>query len=293
MIRVHPLHTGDVRIDRALAHRTRVPFHPLPASGWFRGPEHKYWAPVPAHLIETDDAIVLVDTGWHETIRLDPRRALNRLALTMYQGSQRPGQELPAQLERLGFRLEDVTHVVMTHLHSDHASGLAYLLGLDVPVLLGPGEWREANRNPAYIRHQFRLPLAYREAEYRPVDGVPGFPAAHDLLGDGRVLVLPTPGHSRGHQSLLVRGERDVLLTADIVYDQVALEQGILPGSLSEPRAAAASFAAVRRFVSDNPDAIVQFGHDPETFGPTSRLLRDGFSAGSVGRVANEVLNAA
>lgn len=274
MLRIHALRTGDVRIDSALAHRTKVPFHPLPASGWFRGPRHKYWAPVPAHLIETDDALVLVDTGWHERIRTDPVAALNRLALTMYQGRQEPGQELPARLEALGYRLRDLTHVVMTHLHSDHASGLAYLKGLDVPVVLGPGEWREANRNPAYVKHQFRLPLAYRDAEYHTLRGVPGFDAAHDLLGDGRILLLPTPGHTRGHQSLLVRGERDVLLTADSAYDRDALARGILPGSLSAPKAAARSLAAVRRFVDDEPDAIVQFGHDPATFDATRRALR-------------------
>ena len=273
MIRIHALHTGDVRIDRALAHQTRVPFHPLPATGWFRGPQHKYWAPVPAHLIETDDALVLVDTGWHETIRHDPVNALNRLALTMYQGRQQPGQELPSQLERLGYELQDLTHVVMTHLHSDHASGLAYLRGLDVPVVLGPSEWREANRNPAYIRHHFRLPLAYRDAEYGTLRGVPGFDAAHDLLGDGRILLLPTPGHTSGHQSVLVRSDQEVLLTADVAYDRDALALGLLPGSLSAPKAARASFAAIRTFVDARPEAIVQFGHDPATFAATRRSL--------------------
>lgn len=274
MLEVHPLHTGDVRIDRALAHRTTVPFHPLPASGWFRGPQHKYWAPVPAYLIETDDALVLVDTGWHDTIRTDPTSALNRLALTMYQGRQQPGQELPARLHGLGFGLDDISHVVMTHLHSDHASGLKYLTGLDVPVLLGPGEWREANLNPFYIKHQFRLPLNYQDVHYRHVDGVPGFSYAHDLLGDGRILLLPTPGHTRGHQSVLVRAERDVLITADIAYDREAFEAGVLPGSVSAPGAARDSLSRVRHFAAETPDAILQFGHDPASWHATSREIR-------------------
>ena len=272
-LKIYPLLTGEVRIDRALAHQTRVPFHPLPASGWFRGDKHKYWAPVPAHLIDTGDALVLVDTGWHEKIRTDPAAALNRLALTMYQGRQQPGQELPAHLDRLGYTVKDITHVVMTHLHSDHASGLPYLVDTGAPVYLGPGEWREANRSPAYIKHMFRLPLDYRTANPAAIDGVPGFDQGFDLLGDGRIVLLPTPGHTRGHQSVLVRGERDVLLTADIAYDQEALQRNILPGSLSAPKLARESLARVATFAAARPDAIVQFGHDPNTWQETSDTI--------------------
>ena len=271
---IHPLLTGEVRVDRALAHQTRAGLGPLAATGWFRGDEHKYWAPVPAHLIDTGDALVLVDTGWHETIRENPVRALNRLALSMYQGRQQPGQELPAQLARLGYGLDDITHVVMTHLHSDHASGLPYLVGSRAPVFLGPGEWREANLSPFYIKHMFRLPLDYRTIGYGPITGVAGFERGHDLLGDGSILLLPTPGHTRGHQSVLVRGHRDVLLTADIAYDREALTKGILPGSLSAPAQGRASLARVQAFVEARPDAIVQFGHDPATWNETTREIR-------------------
>lgn len=271
--RIYPLLTGEVRIDRALAHQTRLWYHPAPASGWFRRQEHKYWAPVPAHLVDTGDALVLIDTGWHETIRTDPARALNRLALSMYQGRQRPGQELPAQLRRLGYGLDDVTHIVMTHLHSDHASGLRYFETSRAPVYLGPGEWREANASPFYIKRMFRLPLAYRTASYRAVANVPGFDEGHDLLGDGRILLLPTPGHTRGHQSVLVRGQRDVLLTADITYDRQALERQLLPGSLSAPALARVSLQRVRRFAEARPSAILQFGHDPDTWEATSRAI--------------------
>jgi len=191
----------------------------------------------------------------------------------MYQGRQQPGQELPAQLERLGYGIDDVTHVVMTHLHSDHAAGLPYLVGSSAPVYLGPGEWREANRSPFTIKHMFRLPLAYRDVAYHPIATVPGFDRGFDLLGDGRILLLPTPGHTRGHQSVLVRAERDVLLTADIAYDHDALTRGILPGSLTAPGKARASLAAVRAFAQARPEAIVQYGHDPVTWPATRREI--------------------
>jgi len=272
-IKIYPLLTGEVRIDRALAHQTRTRLGPLAATGWFRGDEHKYWAPVPAHLIDAGDALVLVDTGWHETIRENPLRALNRLALSMYQGRQQPGQELPAQLARLGYALDDITHVVMTHLHSDHASGLSYLEGSQAPIYLGPGEWREANLSPFYIKHMFRRALNYRTVGYDPITGVAGFERGHDLLGDERILLLPTPGHTHGHQSVLIRSKKDVLLTADIAYDRQALEEQVLPGSLSAPPKARASLANVRAFAEANPNAILQFGHDPHTWGATGRAI--------------------
>ncbi|UCH26076.1 MAG: hypothetical protein JSV66_00050, partial [Trueperaceae bacterium] len=123
------------------------------------------------------------------------------------------------------------------------------------------------------IKHMFRLPLDYRTATPTPIDGVPGFAEGFDLLKDGRIVLLPTPGHTRGHQSVLIRGAREVLLTADIAYDREALEKNLLPGSLSDPKLARESLSKIATFTAENPSAILQFGHDPDTWRQTSQTI--------------------
>ena len=64
-------------------------------------------------------------------------------------------------------------------------------------------------------------------------------------------------------------------------------------GDVRIDRALAHRTSVPFRFVTENPDAIVQFGHDPDTFESTSRLLRGGLATGFVGRVASQVRHAA
>ena len=106
--------------------------------------------------------------------------------------------------------LDTLTRVVFTHLHFDHAGGLA-LLPPSVPVVVQDREW-EAGTNAEAIGRNFFLPRDYAEAE-RQVVLVEG---EHDLLGDGSLRLLPTPRTHPGHQSVRV-GDR-LVIGADVVH---------------------------------------------------------------------------
>lgn len=62
-----------------------------------------------------------------------------------------------------------------------------------------------------------------------------GFPGTSPATDDGSIVALPTPGHSAGHTSSLVRRhESDVLLAGDVTYDLPALEAGRFQGFLTD-----------------------------------------------------------
>ncbi|TWT41277.1 putative quorum-quenching lactonase YtnP [Phycisphaerae bacterium RAS1] len=135
-----------------------------------------------------------------------------------------PSTWLATSLHEAGIDQHSITDVILTHLHFDHAGGLTCGAG-------GPDETRVrptfANARVHVQRLEFTdarsnfgiMTMTYREENYSPVDAA----GAWRLLdGDQEVLpgirALCTPGHTRGHQSLLVSGrQRSLLFLGDVL----------------------------------------------------------------------------
>lgn len=184
---------------------------------WFGG-EGAPWtkAELCAHvlLIESADGLVLVDTGFG----LDDVRSPKRLGLP-FRAAVRPkldeAETALRQIEALGFQGADVRHIVPTHLDIDHAGGLPDFPDAEVHV------WRpemEAVRSPRlkerprYIKHLFAHGPKWSPHD---VDGDEwmGFEAVRALPGiDPEVLIVPLPGHSRGHSAIAVKDDNGWLL---------------------------------------------------------------------------------
>ena len=93
---------------------------------------------------------------------------------------------------------------------------------------------------------------------YHAVDG------EHDVFGDGSVVLLPTYGHTPGHQSLLVRragGER-LVFTADACYTRENMDRDILPTVVWDEREMAHALGRLRD-LRDRQGATTFYGHDP------------------------------
>ena len=76
-------------------------------------------------VIEGNDGLVLVDTGLGTEDVADPRRRLGSMFVGVTRPRLDPGQTALAHVERLGFRREDVRHIIPTHLDLDHVGGLS------------------------------------------------------------------------------------------------------------------------------------------------------------------------
>jgi len=101
----------------------------------------------------------------------------------------------------------------------------------------------------------------------RPVilgPAVHGFPGSWPVTSDGSVLALPTPGHSPGHTSVLVRRpEGDVLLAGDVTYDLPALQAERAQGFIADVAQHRVTLRRVRALVDSG--AAYLPSHDPES----------------------------
>jgi glyoxylase-like metal-dependent hydrolase (beta-lactamase superfamily II) len=154
--------------------------------------------------------------------------------------------------------LGTLTRVVMTHLHFDHAGGLE-LLPETVPVYLQRREWG-AGADSESIAKNFFLPRDYEGI----ADQVVLVDGDHDLLGDGSVELLSTPGHTPGHQSVRV-GEH-LVIGGDVTHFAAGLDDHRFPlfgDDLDAQQASAERLRALR-----DGGATVRPGHDPEALSP-------------------------
>jgi N-acyl homoserine lactone hydrolase len=208
--------------------------------------------PVPAYLIETESERILIDTGLHPEAVRDPERHYDGAASMRHFGLEQEAS-VADQVE-----LETLTKVVLTHLHFDHA-GAVSMLPPSVPIFLQRREWGEAQDSAAIARNFF-LPADYACLEGRAtlLDG------DHDLLGDGSVLLLLTPGHTPGHQSVQV-GER-LVIGADVAHFAGTLDDLRFPVFADDFARQAESAGRLRGL--REAGARVMPGHDPEVIRP-------------------------
>lgn len=262
---VHVLHTGEVTIDRALAFREQTR-HPMPYTGWFRSKKKRITVPVSSYLIDHPEGYVLVDTGWHTDIRKHQRAHLGRLAYSMYQGRLPARQAVTEQLAGMGIEPADLSFVVLSHLHSDHASGVGLVEDAS-RIIVSDREWAARN-DFGYIPSMWERieiePFAFEDLPYGP------FGQALDLYGDGSIILVYTPGHSKGHLSVLTRTEAGwVLLVGDVGYASISWEQLILPGVTTGDEEMLVSLKWVRKVAEREDVAAVLANHDPEVPGVT------------------------
>ena len=210
-------------------------------------PEARIRFPVPAYLIETADERILVDTGLHPRGARDPEGYYGR----PFELEQE--QDITEQLD-----VSTLTRIVLTHLHFDHAGALA-LLPSSIPIVVQRREW-EAGQDADAIARNFFLPRDYAldDREVILVDG------DHDLLGDGSIELLLTPGHTPGHQSMRV-GE-DLVLGVDVAHFAATLDDLRFP-SFADDFGAQAQSAARLRGLRDAGATVIP-GHDPDVLHP-------------------------
>ncbi len=155
-------------------------------------------------LVERDEGLLLVDTGFGTGDLADPRR-LGQPFRAVVRPMLDPGETALAQVKALGFAPEDVTDIAVTHLDVDHAGGLG-----DFPqarVHIHQPEYDVA-MHPSLKEKQRYLPVQWAHGpkwtqHAEPGDAWFGFPSVTAL--DDDVVIIPLLGHTRGHAGIAVR----------------------------------------------------------------------------------------
>ncbi len=228
--------------------------------------------PISAFLIHHESGPVLFDTGMDPAIVSDPEyvysalgRFLLRKIFRLHIGAE---DALAAQLASRRVDPSEIRTVVISHTHFDHVGGITAVP--QAQLLLSEAEWAHANGSDAEKNWILRKHLALTTANWQPIGFDPPkeqclehFAGAYDLAGDGSMMVLPTPGHTPGSISLLLRSEnmRPVLLIGDLSYSAEQLMKDEMPGR-GDRRALRDSYAKVRTLTQRLPDLLIVPSHD-------------------------------
>jgi glyoxylase-like metal-dependent hydrolase (beta-lactamase superfamily II) len=253
-VRIHAIQTGAVAIHERQRIGAEGPLRQLKMLT-----DNRWTEPLPilVWVIEHTEGLIVVDTG--ETARaLEPgyfprwhpyfRRCI-RLDLT-------PDDEIGPQLRRLGHSPQDVRWVVLTHLHTDHAGGLAHFP--DSEVIVTHEEWDHATGRAGRLR-------GYPNRHW-PDWLKPTLVSAPDsLTAAGDVRLEPAPGHTPGHMVVTVEtGAALVVIAGDASYTEGSMRDGVVDGVASDPKAMLESQARLRALVAERAAAYLPT-HDPES----------------------------
>ena len=211
--------------------------------------------PVYSVLVEHDDGLFLFDTG----IDLDH---MNRV-LPFELPEQTEEQTIPAQLALCGFSLGDVTAVVNSHLHIDHVGGNQLFKGTGVRHVIHEREVAQArNHEPFEFFGYSDKSWDYEGANIETFSG-------DTELARG-IRLIETPGHTIGHCSVLLEGDRPLLFAMDVSYTASALERGIQPGFHYDPVAGVRAIARVKEVAAES-GAEILYSHDMDAWNGYTR----------------------
>jgi glyoxylase-like metal-dependent hydrolase (beta-lactamase superfamily II) len=172
--------------------------------------------------VETDDGIVLIDTGFGLDDCLQPEGRLHAPFRHVVRPTLDPEETAVRQLARLGFSPQDVRHIIPTHLDLDHVGGLpdfpdatVHVFAAELAAATAPQTRLERRRYRPHSWAHHPHWATYEELGERWF----GFPTVRSLKGVTEdILLVPLPGHTRGHCGVAVRHGDSWILHAGDAY---------------------------------------------------------------------------
>ena len=262
-MRIHLIETGSVRIktEQIAARRPA----PLSLVDVFADPNWSGWVPTYAAAIETDEGVIVVDTGQATYLLEETRRSPHPFIRGNAAFRIEPEQEIGPQLRALGIGPRDVTKVVLTHMHIDHDAGLMHFPNSQ--ILAAAGEIANARGVMGMMRGYLpqRRPSWFDPAALVLDDGAYGpFRASKRLSRDGRVIAVATPGHTPNHVSVIVEDDdMAIFLAGDTSYTETTMLAGQSDGVSPDQAITRQTLAAIRQFASTRPTVYLP-AHDPD-----------------------------
>ena len=243
-----------------------------PALWWiFRG---RRWVTIPLNVfvIEHEDGVILFDAGMDRKVVTDPNYwpegFTGKVMSNLFKFHIGPEETVPKQLHKLGYSMDDINKIVFSHLHADHVGDLSQITNAELIVdkegwqnMLGPHPDRHM-----VFRNYIDLPgLKWNKISLTPINdpSLKPFTHAYDIMGDGSMVLLQTPGHLEGSLSMLVRskGAPPMLLIGDLSYGVEFIERYQFPAT-GNKKELKESFSKVIELKKRIPDLVIIASHD-------------------------------
>jgi glyoxylase-like metal-dependent hydrolase (beta-lactamase superfamily II) len=266
---VSVISTGSVEIHPEHALGTRKPLY------WWLLTSRRWLPPRPinVYVVEHARGLLLFDTGQDRASVTDDSYFPGGFPGIIYDRLARfrigADETLDAQLATLGYSTADVDTAVVSHLHQDHIGGVPELG--DADLLVTAAEWAQlAGFSPearGFLRAHIDIPgPRWKRVTLDPTAdaALTPFTESLDVMGDGSLVLLATPGHTAGSVSLLVRRRTlpPLLLVGDLTYEAALLERRQLPG-VGDHSQLARTTDKVLALAERMPGLVILPAHDP------------------------------
>jgi N-acyl homoserine lactone hydrolase len=196
-------------------------------------------------LIRHGNEWLLWDTGVPETAFSDPRGWSTTLPKLIVYHLDRT---LTDQLAEIGLKRDDVTRVAISHTHGDHIGNVGLFPNSTILMQQAEYNWIHSPDGPNDDVNQL-MALARRllgtPKNLQLIDG------DTDVFGDGSVVLVSTPGHTPGSQSLLVHLKNSgfIILSGDVVHSEENFEKNIVPSLNTNKPESIASMERIRQLI--------------------------------------------
>jgi glyoxylase-like metal-dependent hydrolase (beta-lactamase superfamily II) len=185
--------------------------------------------PVTFFMIRHGKEWVAFDTGNNAMVAKDPVAYWGEPVTKAYMPVMKDFEEFKVQIKKLEIEPKDIKAAIISHGHLDHAGAIDNFKGTKVPIYFQKKELElikkavESGQKTAYIPDDFKV---MNELNIQGIEG------PFDVFGDQTVVAFPTPGHTEGHQSLMVRqtGGKTLVLASDAMYTIENMQEAIPPG---------------------------------------------------------------
>jgi glyoxylase-like metal-dependent hydrolase (beta-lactamase superfamily II) len=196
-------------------------------------------------LIKHGNEWLLWDTGVPESALNDPRGWSTLPKLIVYHLDK----TLTAQLAEIGLKPDDITRVAISHTHGDHIGNMGVFPNSTILMQRAEYSWIHSLDGPNDNVNQL-MALARKlmgtPKNLQLIDG------DTDVFRDGSVTLVSTPGHTPGHQSLLVHLKNSgfIILSGDVVHLEENFEKDIVPALNTNKEKSIASMERIRQMIA-------------------------------------------
>lgn len=223
--------------------------------------------PVTFFIIKHGKDWIAYDTGNNAMVAKDPVGYWSEGVVKAYTPVMKDYEEFKVQIKKqLGIEPKDLKYLILSHGHLDHAGAIDNFVGTKVPIYLQKAEmdnikaelvkFKETGKKTAYIPGDWDQ---MNKLKFKTIEGV------FDVFGDQSVVVFPTPGHTPGHESLMVKTDGKVyVMCGDAGYTLENIIEAIPPGLAWDIPYSTQGLYVFKVLKWSNPNIHIVPSHDPK-----------------------------